>query len=107
DRRGEPGGDPCEPRGAEGLFGRHGMTLLEVAAIETFYGKSQVLRRVSFEVPKGQISALLGRNGAGKSTTLRSIMGLTPPRAGAVRFNGQAITSPPPHCRCRRGVGRV
>jgi len=83
------------------------MTLLEVAAIETFYGKSQVLRRVSFEVPKSQISALLGRNGAGKTTTLRSIMGLTPPRSGAVRFNGQDITGRPPHVVFRMGVGYV
>jgi branched-chain amino acid transport system ATP-binding protein len=83
------------------------MTLLEVAAIETFYGKSQVLRRVSFEVPKGQISALLGRNGAGKTTTLRSIMGLTPPQAGAVRFNGQDITGRQPHVVFRMGVGYV
>ena len=81
------------------------MTLLEVAAIETFYGKSQVLRRVSFEVPKGQISALLGRNGAGKTTTLRSIMGLTPPRSGTVRMNGQDITGRPPHVVFRMGVG--
>ena len=83
------------------------MTLLDVAAIETFYGKSQVLRRVSFEVPKGQISALLGRNGAGKTTTLRSIMGLTPPRAGTVRLNGQDITGRPPHVVFRMGVGYV
>ena len=69
------------------------MTLLEAAGLETFYGKSQVLRGVSFAVPRGQITALLGRNGAGKTTTLRSIMGLTPPRRGAVRFNDRDITN--------------
>ncbi len=83
------------------------MTLLEAAGLETFYGKSQVLRGVSFEVPRGQITALLGRNGAGKTTTLRSIMGLTPPRRGAVRLNGRDITGRPPHVVFRLGVGYV
>jgi len=83
------------------------MTLLEAAGLETFYGKSQVLRGVSFAVPRGQISALLGRNGAGKTTTLRSIMGLTPPRRGAVRFNDRDITGAPPHVIFRLGVGYV
>ena len=83
------------------------MTLLEAAGLETFYGKSQVLRGVSFAVPRGQITALLGRNGAGKTTTLRSIMGLTPPRRGAVRFNDRDITGAPPHVIFRLGVGYV
>ena len=83
------------------------MTLLETAGMETFYGKSQVLRGVSFEVPRGEITALLGRNGAGKTTTLRSIMGLTPPRRGVVRFNGRDITGQPPHAVFRLGVGYV
>ncbi len=81
--------------------------LLEAAGLETFYGKSQVLRGVSFAVPRGQITALLGRNGAGKTTTLRSIMGLTPPRRGAVRFNDRDITGAPPHVIFRLGVGYV
>jgi branched-chain amino acid transport system ATP-binding protein len=83
------------------------MTLLETADLDTFYGKSQVLRGVSFQVPRGEITALLGRNGAGKTTTLRSIMGLTPPRRGVVRFNGQDITGKPPHAVFRLGVGYV
>ena len=83
------------------------MTVLEAAGLETFYGKSQVLRGVSFEVPRGEITALLGRNGAGKTTTLRSIMGLTPPRRGQVRFNGRDITGQPPHAVFRLGVGYV
>ena len=82
------------------------MTLLETAGLETFYGKSQVLRGVSFAVPRGQISALLGRNGAGKTTTLRSIMGLTPPRRGAVRFNGRDITGAAPATIARMGMVR-
>jgi branched-chain amino acid transport system ATP-binding protein len=83
------------------------MTLLEAADLDTFYGKSQVLRGVSFEVPRGEITALLGRNGAGKTTTLRSIMGLTPPRRGVVRFDGRDITGQPPHAVFRLGVGYV
>jgi branched-chain amino acid transport system ATP-binding protein len=81
--------------------------LLEVAALQTFYGKSHVLRDVSFAVPAGGITVLLGRNGAGKTTTLRSIMGLTPPRAGAVRFKGGDITGRPPHGVFHLGVGYV
>ncbi|HXJ78236.1 MAG TPA: ABC transporter ATP-binding protein [Candidatus Methylomirabilis sp.] len=83
------------------------MSLLECAGLQTFYGKSQVLRDVSFEVPRGEITALLGRNGAGKTTTLRSIMGLQRPRHGVVRFNGQDITGQPPHAVFRLGVGYV
>ena len=81
--------------------------LLEARELETFYGKSQILRGVSFQVPRGQITALLGRNGAGKTTTLRSIMGLTPPRRGSVRFDGRDITGQPPHVAFRLGVGYV
>jgi len=81
--------------------------LLAVEALQTFYGKSHVLRDVSFTVPAGEITVLLGRNGAGKSTTLRSIMGLTPPRAGTVRFKGQDITGEAPHRVFRLGVGYV
>jgi branched-chain amino acid transport system ATP-binding protein len=81
--------------------------LLEARELETFYGKSQILRGVSFDVPRGQITALLGRNGAGKTTTLRSIMGLTPPRRGSVRFDGREITAAPPHVVFRLGIGYV
>ena len=81
--------------------------LLEVDALQTFYGKSHVLRDVSFTVPAGEITVLLGRNGAGKTTTLRSIMGLTPPRGGAVRFKDREITGQPPHRVFRLGVGYV
>jgi len=81
--------------------------VLELRGIDTFYGKSQVLRRLSFEVPRGEITALLGRNGMGKTTTLRSIMGLTPPRAGAIRFDGREITGSASHLIARLGVGYV
>ncbi len=81
--------------------------LLTVEALETFHGKSQVLRDVSFTVPAGGVPVPLGRNGAGKTTTLRSIMGLTPPRAGHVRFKGRDITGAAPHRVFRLGVGYV
>jgi branched-chain amino acid transport system ATP-binding protein len=81
--------------------------LLEVASVDTFYGKSQVLRGLSFGVTRGQITALLGRNGMGKTTTLRSIMGLTPPRRGSVRFDARDITGLASHEVARLGVGYV
>src|ERR1700743_2590411 len=65
--------------------------LLEVEGIETCYGLSQVLFGLSLSVDAGEMVALMGRNGMGKTTTIRSIMGLTPPRAGGVRLNGQDV----------------
>ena len=63
--------------------------MLEVEGIHTYYGLSHILFGVSLNVPEGQIVCLLGRNGAGKSTTMRSIMGLTPPRRGVIKFKGE------------------
>src|SRR5262249_61332776 len=68
------------------------MALLEVDALHAYYGESHVLQGISLAVPEGKVVALMGRNGAGKTTTMRAIMGLVPPRRGAVRFRGQAIT---------------
>ena len=65
--------------------------ILEVARIDTYYGTSHVLQGIDLHAEQGETVALLGRNGAGKTTMLRSIMGLTPPRAGSVRFLGQEI----------------
>jgi branched-chain amino acid transport system ATP-binding protein len=81
--------------------------ILEVEDLDAYYGLSHVLFGVSLEAAPGEVVALLGRNGAGKSTTLRSIMGLVPPRAGRVVFRGQEITGWPPHRVCRLGVGFV
>lgn len=67
--------------------------ILEVDHIDTFYGEAHVLHGVSLEVMEGEAMALLGRNGSGKTTTLRSIMGLTPARKGAVTFKDQDITN--------------
>jgi branched-chain amino acid transport system ATP-binding protein len=66
--------------------------VLEVAGIDTYYGQTQILRGVSLSVDEGKIVTLLGRNGMGKSTTVRSIMGLTPPSAGSITFAGEDIT---------------
>ena len=82
-------------------------TLLDVDRLDAFYGKSQVLRGVAFGVPRAGVTALLGRNGMGKTTTLRAIMGLTPPKSGRVHFDGQDITGFAPHHVARLGVGYV
>ena len=68
------------------------MALLEVEDIHTFYGNIEALKGVSLEVNDGEIVTLIGSNGAGKSTTLRSISGLTPPRTGSIRFDGREIS---------------
>ena len=83
------------------------MMLLEVDAIHTYYGLSHILFGVSLEVDRGEIVCLLGRNGAGKSTTMKSIIGLTPPRQGSVRFDGETITGEKPFRAARRGIGFV
>lgn len=83
------------------------MALLTVSSINTFYGRSHILFDVSLAVEKGEVVSLLGRNGAGKSTTLRSIIGLTPPRTGEVTFRGERISGLRPFQVCRRGVGFV
>ena len=80
---------------------------LEARNLDTFYGKSHILRGVGLDVGDGEIVALLGRNGAGKTTTLRSLMGLTPPRNGAVRIFGETTTRWPPYRIAALGVGYV
>jgi branched-chain amino acid transport system ATP-binding protein len=80
---------------------------LEAEGLHTFYGKSHILHGVSLEVREGEIATLLGRNGAGKSTTLRSLVGLTHAREGAVRIFGQATTDWPPYRIAALGVGYV
>jgi branched-chain amino acid transport system ATP-binding protein len=81
--------------------------LLEVREIHTAYGLSRVLFGVSIEVLAGECVCLLGRNGVGKSTTIRSIMGLTPPQAGRVTFKGADITGWEPYRVARAGIGFV
>jgi branched-chain amino acid transport system ATP-binding protein len=72
------------------------MALLEVKDVHTFYGNIEALKGVSIEVEEGECVTLIGSNGAGKSTTLRSISGLTPPRQGSIRFQDREITETPP-----------
>lgn len=81
--------------------------MLEVEKIHTYYGLSHILFGVSLSVPAGEIVCLLGRNGAGKSTTMRSIMGLTPPKQGTIRFKGKTIKGKKPYQLARQGIGYV
>ena len=81
--------------------------LLKVENLETYYGKVAALKGVSFEVKEGQIVTLLGSNGAGKSTTLRTISGLLSPSAGKVFFCGEDITDKPAHEIVGRGLSHV
>jgi branched-chain amino acid transport system ATP-binding protein len=80
---------------------------LAAEGLHTYYGKSHILYGVGIEVREGEIVALLGRNGAGKSTTLRSLVGLTPPRDGVVRIFGRETTLWPPYRIAALGVGYV
>jgi branched-chain amino acid transport system ATP-binding protein len=83
------------------------MALLEVEDIHTFYGNISALRGISLTVEEGEIVTLIGGNGAGKSTTLRSITALTPPRAGSVRFEGKDITTTAPADIVAAGISMV
>ncbi|MCP1848291.1 MULTISPECIES: ABC transporter ATP-binding protein [unclassified Bradyrhizobium] len=82
-------------------------TLLEVDGIETCYGLSQVLFGLSLKIKSGEMVALMGRNGMGKTTTIRSIMGLTPARSGAIRFAGEAVRGLPSYKIAKLGIGLV
>jgi branched-chain amino acid transport system ATP-binding protein len=81
--------------------------VLSLDGVHAAYGLSEVLFGVSLEVREGEVVSLLARNGAGKSTTLRCIMGLLRPTAGSVRFRGEDLAGLPPHLVCRRGIGWV
>jgi branched-chain amino acid transport system ATP-binding protein len=83
------------------------VSLLAVDGLETFYGASQALFGVSLAVGEGEVVALLGRNGMGKTTTIRSILGLNRPRRGSVAFGGREITGMQPHRIARLGIGLV
>jgi branched-chain amino acid transport system ATP-binding protein len=82
------------------------MALLEVRDIHTFYGNIEALKGVSLEVEEGEIVTLIGSNGAGKSTTLRSISGLTPPRSGSIRFDGVELGETPPQDIVKLGISQ-
>ena len=86
--------------------GRNG-ALIRVDAIHTYYGKSHILHGVSLQVMPGEVVGLLGRNGVGKSTTLKTIMGLIHPTEGTVALEGRPITRMPAHRLARLGIGYV
>ncbi len=81
--------------------------LLEARELHTYYGASHVLHGVSFEVQPGETVTLMGRNGMGKTTTIRSVLGLTRPRSGVVRLRGEEVTGWPAHRIARAGVALV
>lgn len=81
--------------------------MLEVSHIDTFYGAAQALRDVSFSVGKGEIVGLMSRNGAGKTTMIRTIMGLLKPSSGSILLNGEDVTRLSPHDIPKRGVAYV
>jgi ABC-type branched-subunit amino acid transport system ATPase component len=78
--------------------------LLEVDAVTTFYGESHILFDLSLHVEGGEVVALLGRNGSGKTTTMNTIMGIVPPRSGRVRVAGEDVTGLRPHAIAQRSV---
>ena len=78
-----------------------------VSGLNQYYGGSHILRNVSFEVPPGKVTALLGRNGVGKTTLLRTLMGLVPARSGRIMFEERDLTHARPYERARAGIGYV
>lgn len=81
--------------------------ILEIDGIDTYYGETQALFGVSLSIAPGEIFALLGPNGAGKTTTIRSILALTKPRRGTIKFDGKDVTQRPTHEIARNGIGWV
>src|SRR5687768_14498010 len=81
--------------------------MLRVSNLNQYYGGSHILRDVGFELPPGKVTVLLGRNGVGKTTLLRTLMGLVPARSGAVRFGDTDLTRARPDQRARAGIGYV
>jgi branched-chain amino acid transport system ATP-binding protein len=81
--------------------------MLEISALHAFYGRAHILDDVTFTVGWGEVVALLGRNGAGKSTTLKTIMGLVPPARGWISFDGHNLIGRAPHAIARLGLGYV
>lgn len=81
--------------------------MLTVENLNQYYGGSHILRDLGFAAPKGQVTTLLGRNGVGKTTLLKCLMGLVPAKTGSIRFDGDDITHAPSHARVRAGIGYV
>lgn len=83
------------------------MALLELENVHTYYGQIHALKGISLQVNQGEVVALIGSNGAGKSTTLRTISGIARPRSGSVKLNGQVLNKVAPHDITRMGIGHV
>jgi len=83
------------------------VSFLEIEGVETYYGQSHILQGVDLEVNEGEVVALLGRNGVGKTTTLRSILQLTPPRSGSIRFRDEELVGKDTHEVAGAGIGWI
>jgi branched-chain amino acid transport system ATP-binding protein len=81
--------------------------MLEIASLDAYYGRAHILQGVSFAMNRGEVLALMGRNGAGKSTTMKAVMGLVPPAGGSVSFEGQRVDGREPFEIARMGIGYV
>src|ERR1700761_6871375 len=81
--------------------------LLSVSGLETSYGRSQVLFGMNFDIRAGEVVTLIGRNGMGKTTTIRSLFGIAPAQAGSIRFEGREMRGLAPHQVARAGLGLV
>ena len=83
------------------------MTMLQIKGLNTYYGESHILRDVDMNINQGEMICLIGRNGVGKTTLLKSVIGLLTPRRGEIIFNGGLVNRKPPHQRARSGIGYV
>jgi len=81
--------------------------MLSVSGLNQYYGGSHILRNLDFEVPAGKVTVILGRNGVGKTTLLKTLMGLVPAASGSIRFEAQEFGRSPPYRRARAGLGYV
>jgi len=81
--------------------------MLDVQDVHTYYEHSHILQGLTLQAPAGRVTGILGRNGVGKTTLMRSIIGFTPPRRGTIRFAGESIERLPSHAIARRGIGLV
>ena len=82
-------------------------TILNVSGLNVYYGESHILRNVDLHIPEGEMVCLIGRNGVGKTTFLKTLIGLLSQRSGTIDYNGQALHSQPPYQRARHGIGYV
>ena len=83
------------------------MTVLQIKGLNTYYGESHILRDVDMNINQGEMICLIGRNGVGKTTLLKSLIGLLTPRRGEIIFNGDLVNRKKPHQRARSGIGYV